>query len=263
MKLVTKILITVTTIVYLFYSYIPFYYPLRTNAVKFDTHRVAHAGGEIDGFTYTNSFEALNKNLESGFVYFELDLLLTSDDSVICLHDWKSFLKKNNLNKVPNLKEFKKAVEKKKYKNCTLEELVNWMNKNKNKNIKIITDSKKENLLILKIIRDKVPNYSTRIIPQIYYPEEFNKVKDLGFKSVIWTLYRYKLNNNMVLYKLRDFHGEIAITMPLSRAKNGLSRKIKELGLPTYVHTINDEILLEKLQNNYDVTNIYTDNLPP
>ena len=42
--------------------------------LKKDTF-IAHAGGSIDNYVYTNSLESLQKNYNLGARYFELDLL--------------------------------------------------------------------------------------------------------------------------------------------------------------------------------------------
>lgn len=47
---------------------------------------IAHAGGAIDGHTYTNSKKALTNALDNGFRYIELDLFLTPH-GVMCSHD--------------------------------------------------------------------------------------------------------------------------------------------------------------------------------
>ncbi len=57
---------------------------------RYDINRfIAHAGGEIDGHTYTNSLEALNLNYKKGFRLFELDIHETSDHKYVAVHDWK------------------------------------------------------------------------------------------------------------------------------------------------------------------------------
>ena len=50
--------------------------------------RIAHAGGQFNGATYTNSLEALDRNYGAGFRAFEIDLSFTSDGELVCLHDW-------------------------------------------------------------------------------------------------------------------------------------------------------------------------------
>ena len=47
---------------------------------------IAHAGGAIDGYTYTNSKYALINALDNGFHYIELDLCVTPQ-GVVCSHD--------------------------------------------------------------------------------------------------------------------------------------------------------------------------------
>ena len=54
---------------------------------------IAHAGGAIDGHTYTNCKEALQNALDSGFRYIELDLYETADSDVVCLHSIEDYNK--------------------------------------------------------------------------------------------------------------------------------------------------------------------------
>ena len=54
-------------------------------------HLIAHAGGAIDGHTYTNCKEALLNALDNGFQYIELDLYETSDSNVVCLHSLEDY----------------------------------------------------------------------------------------------------------------------------------------------------------------------------
>ena len=44
---------------------------------------IAHAGGLIDGYSYTNSKEALLKSISEGYQYIELDLYGTTDGSIV------------------------------------------------------------------------------------------------------------------------------------------------------------------------------------
>ena len=52
---------------------------------------IAHAGGTIEGQTYTNSREALLSSLDKGFRYIEIDLYMTTDSNVVCLHELKDY----------------------------------------------------------------------------------------------------------------------------------------------------------------------------
>ena len=52
---------------------------------------IAHAGGGIDGYIYTNSLEAMLQAAENGYRYIELDLLLASDSVLVAAHSWEEF----------------------------------------------------------------------------------------------------------------------------------------------------------------------------
>ena len=52
---------------------------------------IAHAGGEIEGHTYTNSLEAMDQAYDNGFRLFELDIIKTRDGHFVAEHDWKKW----------------------------------------------------------------------------------------------------------------------------------------------------------------------------
>ena len=47
---------------------------------------MAHALGGIDGENYTNSKEALGSNYNKGVRLSEVDINLTADDKLVCVH---------------------------------------------------------------------------------------------------------------------------------------------------------------------------------
>ena len=83
------------------------------------------------------------------------------------------------------------------FNKCTLESLTHWMKKNPS--AFIVTDMKEDNLRGLKIIAETIPEFERRIIPQVYDPRNYNKVKRMGYKQIIWTLYRYGGSNDEVV----------------------------------------------------------------
>ena len=241
------------------------YVSSQDSSLNFRTMRVAHAGGGINGKTYTNSLEALDYNVKNGFSYFELDFSFTKDRRLVCIHDWKQnfnstfgFLPKEK----PTLEAFESLVENKsKFEQCTLETLANWMKQNTS--AFIITDIKEGNLQGLKIISENIPEFERRIIPQIYDPRNYNKAKKMGYKQIIWTLYRYNGSNDDVFAWADQFNGPFAITMPKDRAASDLPRRLAEKNIPTYVHTVNTVEELNKFVKEFGVTEIYTDFLRP
>ena len=232
----------------------------KVNSLKIE--RVAHAGGSYKNYSYTNSLEALNFNIKKGVKFFELDFSFTADNQIVCLHDWgENFFQSFGFNIIekPTLENFKTLVKKqKKYHNLTLDDLATWLKKNPK--AMIITDFKDDNLKGLKIITKSINNYANRVIPQIYQPDEYNEVKKLGYKHIIWTLYRYPHSRRKVLrnvYKMDLF----AVTFSSFWADQNLGNILKEKNISTYIHTINSEKEKTFFMEKCGVTEIYSDSL--
>lgn len=223
--------------------------------------RVAHAGGGINNKIYTNSIEALDSNTKKGFQYFEIDFVFTEDERLVCLHDWKSNFKKMfgfETEKKLTLEELNYLIKNKsEFQICTVYSLAEWMKENPSASI--ITDVKEKNIEALKIILKELPNAKIRVIPQIYHPENFEIIKDFGYKKIIWTLYRYNGDNQDVLNWVKQFRGPFGITMQKSKAESTLPKELQKRGIPSYVHTVNTTQEAEKYINIFGITEIYTD----
>jgi len=238
---------------------------------NFDAKRVAHAGGAIERLTHTNSYEALNKNYEKNFRYFELDFSLTSDGRIVCIHDWDAtftYLYGFSLETPPTFEEFKrysKSVSK--FESCTLEGLAEWMYAHPG--AVIVTDIKSISHLgwteidVLKKIYTELPDSKLRVIPQLYYPENYNSVKKIGFSNIIWTLYRYEGTDDDIIFWAQQFEGKLAVAMPQKKAKHMLPARLRKIGIPTYVYTINGGRSALHFLYKQKISNIYTDHLPP
>ena len=210
--------------------------------------RIAHSGGGFENQTYTNSIEALEAN-KKNFLLFELDFFVTEDNKVVCEHDGNENLK--------SFEKFEKYINKNElYKQCTYLSLHKWLKDNPEKII--VTDFKNRNIDGLNFLSKNFEDYKFRFIPQIYHPNEYQKVKKLGFKNIIWTLYRYGNSNEAVILfanKMKLF----AVAMPPPRARSGLAILLKEKNIKTYVHTINSIREYYKYYKVYKVDQIYTD----
>lgn len=75
-------------------------YPAPTDfpAAQAGSILIAHAGGAIDGQTYTDSREAVEASIVNGFKFIELDLLLTADQQIVAGHDWEYLNSQLSLN---------------------------------------------------------------------------------------------------------------------------------------------------------------------
>lgn len=49
---------------------------------------MAHAGGGFEETIYNNNEVAIRNSIENGYRFFEIDMLLTSDNKLVCFHGW-------------------------------------------------------------------------------------------------------------------------------------------------------------------------------
>ena len=220
---------------------------------------IAHAGGGVNQKRYTNSIQALNFNYERGFDLFEIDFIWTTDNQLVCLHDWDrtpKWLLNYHGEKPLSLEEFN-ALENEDLglKPCDLNSLNKWLIEHPR--AYVVTDIKGQNLKGLALMLKIIDNATDRVIPQFTQPEHYQQVKDMGYKSLIWTLYSYKGNNESVEIEAAKMD-LFAITMPPHRAKQNLAKLIPN-EIPTYVHTINNLEEAEDYIKTYGLTSVYTD----
>lgn len=226
-----------------------------------DVKRVAHAGGSVDGLFYTNSIEALEANKDY-FDYFEIDLSVTSDSKLVCLHRWGEPIHEeifgNVIAKPVSLEVFRTLNSQGELTACEVNSLKEWLSLNPGKFI--ITDIKSdENIKFLSVLLNEMGTMRERIIPQIYSVEDIDPAKKLGFRNVILTAYR--MDDQQLREEISSLKpGSLfAITVPLERSARHIEQLL-ELGIPVYAHTVNDLDTFSFLRK-LGISNIYTDTL--
>ncbi len=223
---------------------------------------IAHAGGEIHGMRLTNSMEALDNSYGKGFRFFEVDVDWTADGIPVLTHDWGNvnWLRGIRYSAKPqSYREFKdgKAIFGLRFMDLGM--LEEWLAKHGD--AYVITDVKKDNLDLLHIIKNGYPVISSRIIPQIYAFDEYGAAEELGFRHIILTLYRLKEPQEEILEFCRK-NTLFGITMYRETAAPETIRTFAGLGVPIYVHPVNDYNEYVKLRDN-GAYGIYTDYLQP
>lgn len=246
-------------------------------ATGFAAHKVvAHAMGGINGYTYTNAWEAFVANYERGTRVFEVDLLLTTDDQLVARHEWTGNMSKllgqldvlpaNKQGVVLDYKEFMDSPILNIYSPIDVEKMLDLMQHYPD--AYIVTDTKemksdlveKQFTLLTEAAQRRDPALLDRIVPQIYSQtmlEEINKV--YSFSEVLYTLYQSKDSDEQVI----DFvqRTGVDITMPVSRATKSFVKKLKKAGARVYVHTVNEEDEIREL-HRMGVDGFYTDFVP-
>lgn len=211
---------------------------------------IAHAGGGLEGQTYTNSLTAMDHNYKAGFRLFEIDLALTSDGALVCAHDWRSVSGVR-----PTLAEWRGSEGA--LAGCEAETLAAWFQVHTD--AFLITDVKDadQQPILPILLASGLPK--NRTIVQIYSPEEHDVVRDMGFDLQILTLYRYQggLDEIKALSESRRI---LALTMPDHMARSGFANKFPNT--PTFTHTINNRLHAGRLRL-MGIDGIYTDFIMP
>lgn len=217
---------------------------------------IAHAGGHIYGYKYTNSLEAIESSYNNGFKLIELDFEWTVDDQIVLIHDWEAMVKRLYMIE-PEVLSYVAFKGNTTFQDLTLldiYDLVNWL---KDKDVYIVTDAKNRNIEFLEYVSTNFNEVSKKFIPQVYSFNEFNKARELGYKNIILTLYKANYTDEEIIAFAKN-NPVYAITMPIERGYSQLPKKLQEMGIISYVHTVNDLYVYEELNAN-GVYGIYTD----
>jgi hypothetical protein len=152
--------------------------------VEFEEHDaqydIAHGGGSIDGFLYTNSLEAVQKSLEMGLNKVELDLQISSDGHIVAVHDWPSWSKMTGCSsvKVPTLEEFRRCKLHGKYTPIDAGVINELMDQHEN--LILVTDKLNAPLDVIKQIR-----HSSRVMMELFTERAIYEANELGIKVLV------------------------------------------------------------------------------
>lgn len=222
---------------------------------------IVHAGGQAGYSIGTNSREAVNNSFMNGYRYIEMDFNFTSDGELVCVHDWDTdyFKMGKPKGKALSLNEFKYAKILGQYTTMSAEQLAWWLHEKPD--TYIITDIKENNIAGLKYIAEHCGYVKDKIIPQIYSESEYDKVKAMGYKNIIYTLYKLSYSektNTSKIVKFAKNHDIYAITFSDELASEKYVNALKKSGKKLYVHTVNSTSQAEKL-SNMGINGIYSD----
>lgn len=143
---------------------------------------IAHAGGIIDGYMYTNSREAVEHAVECGMKYIELDLDVTSDGALVAVHQWTEFRTMAGL-PLPSCGE-RESIDKRqfteskiygKFTPLTAEDIVDILDKYPN--IFLVTDRISDP----EILNSYFENYARRIVVECFSDDDYLELSKLGY----------------------------------------------------------------------------------
>jgi len=207
---------------------------------------IAHAGGNINNHIYTNSLEALETNYSLGARYFELDLLLTSDNKIVAVHDWHSWKKRTKYNGIipPTLKDFLDFRIDNKFSPLSANDILDWFINHPDATL--VTDKLDDAMLIKKTFNKIQHN----LIVELFTEQSIDKALSNNFSRILISekvVFRNKFSKNFLNYLLsqKNIPYGFAVAKEAIYENPEFFKEAKSLGFKTYVYNINEEF------NNY------------
>ena len=219
---------------------------LKKNDHKF----IAHAGGGIDNFKYTNSIEAINQSINNGFKLIEIDLHETTDNIFVGIHDWENFNEittQKKSSKKFSLAEINKLKIYNKYTPITVKKINEIFLKNEH--LFLVTD-KTQNF---KKIQKDFTFGKERILVEIFGKSNFKKAIKQKVMNPIYNYnngdYKFVVNNNIKIISA-------SIINILNKPKE--FKKLLKNDIFIFAYSSNEE---KVIKNNIGIlfTHVYTD----
>ena len=201
-----------------------------------DLRYIPHAGGQVEGsYLYTNSLEALQETDNWGNRVVELDFLWTTDDELICLHNWG-----DDLPEKCDLETFLSGKIYDRFTPIGLEQVADWLTSHPE--TKVVMDFKERSVEGLQLISQKYPALLEQFIPYIYHTREYESVRGMGYENII--LYLARMSGEEKDYSaMASFAREKGLVgiavFPYTEAE--MAQHLDDTGVPLLAYTVNDE----------------------
>ena len=223
---------------------------------KYGLHFIAHAGGGIDGKTYTNSKEALEQSTQRGYKLFELDLSETTDGNLVAAHDWLGYREKTadavRENKAMSTADYASRKILNSYTPLTSADIKNYFIDNKN--LYFVIDKSNN----FELIRSSFP-FQDRLFVEVFGLVNYIKAIFYGIQRPMYALGSVRLGESFERLKI-SILGIKYITANTATVKMhpDLFFHLKEKGVKIFIYTSNDPVFIADVIKNYNAT-IYTD----
>ncbi len=229
---------------------------------------IIHACGSLTDektgkeYDYINNMDALKNAYDNGHRVFEVDFLFSLDGELLCSHEWEHlYLNDELLTDTPVTKdEFLKLKRYNVFSTMWFGDLVDYMKEHED--MYVITDISGGNEEGAAYIARFCPELMDRFIVQIYHEYEYDPIRKLGFKNVIYTLFGTGESERTPekLMSASRKHDLVGYTFWYYWADDPeFLASLKRTKIPLYVHTVTDE-QLEKKYFDMGISAIYTDN---
>lgn len=223
----------------------------RTNPQRF----IAHAGGQIDGHTYTNSRQALEAAYRAGIRLFEFDLVNTRDGRLVAAHDWAGWREATgSATDEPAHAEFKSRRLFGKYETLDLDDLERWFEKHPG--TFLVTDKVSDFEQLVRGFR-----HTERLIVEVFGVDEYFDARSSGIRYPMLSLGAALAADGeeaVLSFLATEPVKFAAVSRKDLRRTNGLLSAMRRRNVCVYVFTSSDPDFLEQRFDNV-VYGAYTD----
>lgn len=245
----------------------------QADAWFLNNRMISHACGGIDGITYTNSREALEKALERGHRIIEVDFAFTTDGTAVCVHNWAEFGElvtgqnwhENGGNQGCSYEFFRNLRICGRYSTLSAREVLEVMTEYPDLYIMVDTKYSLEDVVKALVALDPGEEVLNRILIQVYGPGEKAKILEIHpFPEENFLLTVYKMHACTVediLSLCRD-ENIFVVTTPMDYLSQEDLAVLREKNLIIFQHTTN-RLDIAKLAINSGIQGVYTDFLTP
>ena len=227
---------------------------------------IAHAGGAIDGCVYTNSYEAFERAVESGYRFVEFDFIFTADSVLVAAHSWEKFNEMSGYSHMrdtaPVLSEFLSRRIHSRYTPITASDVQELFLVNDS--LYLVVDKMSD----AKVLGEYFPRIKERMIVEAFSYDDYVSLLDKGYCRVLYSCMAQDVTRSLLKHLVlhRFFSGPRIEWLTLHTSVfEKLSFKIID-ALSDYkaaLFTVNDTVadIPENFRDR--VYMIYTDSIKP
>jgi len=213
---------------------------------------VAHAGGVVGGYVYSNTLEALQNSVARGYRLIELDFMPTTDGRIVLTHVWHYMTTRvpGAYDHIVSYDVFMSYRLYNRYTPMNLEMLIDFLDEHPD--IRVITDTKDgyDAYTALYVIAEQFPGHIHRFIAQAYRFEHVNRIRALGFEDVIVTLYMYPpafFDDPAEIARLAQEHDVYAITISEYGVDHAYAALLDVENVRFFANTVNNPYRAQEL----------------
>lgn len=208
--------------------------------------------GKTEYYAYSNCLEGLQQTLDRGYKFIETDLILTSDNQLVAMHNWdeKSYInvgiERDNNNPVMTREQFLNTKIQGKYTTIDVTTIINAMKDNNDllfeldlRTLDGDTATKTAKAIVKAFGKDK--SLTDRLLVQVG-SEEMHKAinKVYNFKYYQYFIHKAELKDIDTVIKYCKDNDIVSVAIKYDYLTDALLQKFKENGISVLVHTVDD-----------------------